>query len=240
MDRLQRWERRTEWPLAGLAVLFLVAYAAPIARPDIEPTLARACSITMLSVWIVFGIDYAIRLAFAPDRPRFIRTNLLDLAALVLPMLRPLRLLRLVMLINVLNRTGQHTLRGRVVLYVTGGTLLLVVIGALAITEAEMGNADAPIQNLGDGFWWAITTITTVGYGDMYPITATGRLVATALMIAGIALLGVVTATLASWVIDKVAAENKAEAASTRAQVEALAHEIRLLKHGRGSTTRTD
>lgn len=230
MERLNRWESRTEWPLAGLAVLFLIVYAAPIAHPTLSVQFARVCEIAIVAIWIVFGVDYVTRLALAPNRWTFVRRNLLDLAALILPMLRPLRLLRLVMLVNVLNRAGQRTLRGRVVIYVTGGTLLLVIVGALAITEAEMGRSDAAIQNLGDGFWWAVTTITTVGYGDMYPITPTGRLVATSLMIAGIALLGVVTATLASWVIDKVAAENQAEAAATRAQVDALTREVRQLR----------
>lgn len=211
-------------------MVFLLAYAAPIAVPDIASSLARACSIAIASIWMLFCTDYITRLWLAPDRWNFVRRNVLDLAALVLPMLRPLRLLRLVMLVNVLNRAGQHTLRGRVVLYVTGGTLLLVLVGALAITEAERGVAGAPIQHLGDGLWWAITTITTVGYGDMYPVTATGRAVATALMIAGIALLGVVTATLASWVIERVAAESQAEAAATRSQVDDLRKEIRAMR----------
>ncbi len=74
------------------------------------------------------------------------------------------------------------------------------------------------------------TTITTVGYGDRYPTTAEGRVVAFGLMLAGIALLGVVTATLASWIIDRVREENEAERAATWAQVEALISEVRLLR----------
>ena len=74
------------------------------------------------------------------------------------------------------------------------------------------------------------TTITTVGYGDRYPTTAAGRIVAFGLMLSGIALLGVVTATLASWIIDPVREENQAERAATWAQVEALMAEVRLLR----------
>ncbi len=77
------------------------------------------------------------------------------------------------------------------------------------------------------------TTITTVGYGDRYPTTAEGRVVAFGLMLAGIALLGVVTATLASWIIARVREENEAERAATWAQVEALISEVRLLRQQR-------
>jgi voltage-gated potassium channel Kch len=63
--------------------------------------------------------------------------------------------------------------------------------------------------DFGDAIWWAVTTMTTVGYGDHYPVTAGGRLVAFGLMIGGIALLGTVTATLASWLVETVAAEKE-------------------------------
>jgi voltage-gated potassium channel len=136
----------------------------------------------------------------------------------------------LVALLAVLNRTSTRTLRGRVVTYVVGGTLLLVLVGALAVTDAERGAPGANIAGFGDGLWWAVTTMTTVGYGDRFPVTTTGRFVAVALMVGGIALLGVVTATLASWLVDRVAAENDAEQAATRTQVEALALQVDELR----------
>src|SRR5262245_49073684 len=77
-------------------------------------------------------------------------------------------------------------------------------IAALAILDAERTNPDASIRSYGDALWWAISTITTVGYGDLYPTTLEGRLVAAALMIAGIALLGVITASIASWFVQRV------------------------------------
>lgn len=178
----------------------------------------------------MFGIDYVVRLWLSQDRRRFVRHNLLDLAVLVLPMLRPLRLLRLVTLLSVLNRTGSNGLRGRVVTYAVGGTALLIFCGALAITDAERGAADATVVGFGNGWWWAITTLTTVGYGDTYPVTVTGRLVAAVLMVAGIALLGIVTATLASWLVERVSETTEAEQAATRSQVEELTAEVRALR----------
>ncbi|UNX54051.1 potassium channel family protein [Georgenia sp. TF02-10] len=181
-----------EAPLTTSAVLFLIAYAIPIVWPAVSPGIARTCSAVVTATWVLLGVDYAIRLALAPRRWHFIRTNLLDLASLALPLLRPLRLLRLVALLSVLNRAGTHTLRGRVVTYVAGGSALLIFAGALAITDAERSAREANISGFGDGLWWAITTVTTVGYGDRYPVTTTGRFVALALMIGGVALLGVV------------------------------------------------
>jgi voltage-gated potassium channel len=73
--------------------------------------------------------------------------------------------------------------------------------------DAERSSRDANISDFGDAIWWAVSTMTTVGYGDHYPVTPVGRLVAFGLMIGGIALLGTVTATLASWLVETVAAE---------------------------------
>ncbi len=230
MTQLHRWESRTEWPLAAGALAFLVAYAIPIIWPTAPWELRNACTVVVAVTWAAFGVDYVVRLLLAPGKRRFVARNLVDLAALALPVLRPLRLLRLVALLSVLNRTGAHTLRGRVVTYVSGGTVLLVVTGALAVTDAERGQPGATITGIGDGLWWAMTTMTTVGYGDAYPLTTSGRLVAVALMVGGIALLGVVTATLASWLVQRVSAETEADQAATRAQVDALAAEVRLLR----------
>ncbi len=228
--RLDRWEARTEMPLTVAALGFLAAYAIPIIWPQV-PAAARTVSMTALTtIWLVFCADFVVRLALACDRRHFLRTHVVDLLAVALPILRPLRLLKLVALVSVLNRVGSRTLRGRVVTYAIGGTSLLVFVGALAFTEAERGRPGATIDSFGDGLWWAITTMTTVGYGDTYPVTTTGRVVAVTLMVAGIALLGVVTATLASWLVERIADDAEAEQTATRAQVEALLQEVRELR----------
>ncbi len=149
-----------------------------------------------------------------------------------------MRLLRLVALLSILNRTGAHTLRGRVTTYVFGGAALLVVTAALAVTDAERGRPGATIANLGDGFWWATTTLTTVGYGDLYPVTTEGRVIAVALMIGGVTLLGAVAATLASWLVERVAAEAQDDEAATRAPVDTLVTEIRALRCHRSTGRR--
>lgn len=230
MNGRQRWEAHSDRALTVAALLFLGAYAVPIIWPTIGHPWVEVSATIVIVTWLMFGIDYLVRLWLSDDRRRFFTHHLLDLAVLVLPMLRPLRLLRLVTLLSVLNRTGSNGLRGRVVTYAVGGTCLLIFCGALAITDAERGAADATVVGFGDGLWWAITTLTTVGYGDTYPVTVTGRLVAAVLMVAGIALLGVVTATLASWLVERVSETTEAEQAATRSQVEELTAEVRALR----------
>jgi voltage-gated potassium channel len=76
-------------------------------------------------------------------------------------------------------------------------------VAALAMLDAERQNPNANIKTYGDALWWALTTMSTIGYGDRYPTTVEGRLVAGALMLGGVALLGVITAALASWFVDR-------------------------------------
>lgn len=91
------------------------------------------------------------------------------------------------------------------------------------------------ITSFGKALWWSITTVTTVGYGDLYPVTSTGRVIAALLMVGGISLIGVVTASLASWIVQRVAEEDAASQSATvehveelRAEIRALAEEVRL------------
>jgi voltage-gated potassium channel len=130
--------------------------------------------------------------------------HLADLAVIALPMLRPLRLLRLLMLLRVLNRRATASLRGRVAIYVGGAAVLLLLCASLAVLDAERHAAGANITTFGEALWWSAVTVSTVGYGDRYPVTNDGRLVAVGLMLGGIALIGVVTASFAAWLVDRV------------------------------------
>lgn len=230
MTRLDRWEQRTEWPLAVLAALFLLAYAAPILDQRLAPGLRAVCHWTDYAVWIVFAVDYLTRLTLAERRWSYWVRHLHDLAMIALPVLRPLRLLRLLMLLRLLNRRAASSLHGRVVAYVAGSTLILLVCASLAALDAERGHRGANITTFGDALWWSVTTVSTVGYGDHYPITTEGRFVAVGLMLGGVALIGVVTATFASWLVDRVRAVTEDEQAATRADIAALRAEIVDLK----------
>lgn len=228
--RVDRWEAASEWPLAALAFAFLVAYAAPILRPSIPHTVKRVCEVVDLVAWVAFAIDYAVRIILARHRARYALRHWADLLVVALPILRPLRLLRLVMLLRIFNRQATRSLRGRVIVYVAAATALLIFVAALAELDAERGRHGANIETFGDALWWAFVTISTVGYGDRYPVTLQGRGIAVGLMIGGVALIGIITATFASWLVDQVRASEEQIEAATRADVAALTVEVQRLR----------
>src|SRR5262245_1525213 len=87
-QRLVAWERRTDWPLILLSLAFLATYAWPILDPTLPSNIRRTCAAVSLVAWAAFAADYVVRMALAADRRAFIRRNIVDLATVVLPMLR--------------------------------------------------------------------------------------------------------------------------------------------------------
>ncbi len=83
--KLARYEQVTEWPMTGLAVVFLAAYAWSILEPDLANATAGLLGAVALAVWLTFGLDYLIRLYLARAKLAFVRSHLLDLAVLGLP-----------------------------------------------------------------------------------------------------------------------------------------------------------
>jgi voltage-gated potassium channel len=228
--RRERWEDATDWILTTAAILFLVAYAWPIIDPDLVAPWPTLLAWVTRIAWVWFAVDYLARFWLSDQRRRFVRTHLLDLAVIVLPLLRPLRLLRLVTLLNVLNRHAGRSLRGRVAVYVVGATSLLMFVAALAVLDVERGQPEANIDGFGDALWWSFATVTTVGYGDRFPVTGEGRAVAAGLMLTGIALLGVITATFASWLVERVQQAGEESESVTRRDLQALTAEVRRLR----------
>jgi voltage-gated potassium channel len=215
-----------EWPLTVAAVVFLGAYAWPILDPGLPDGWRIGCEVVGWTVWAVFLVDYVARVYLADDRLSWLVHHPLELLVLLLPMLRPLRVLRLVTLLRVLNRSAAGNLRGRVAIYVTVGSSLIAFVAALAVLEAERGTEGALITSFGDAMWWACTTMTTVGYGDTYPISTAGRFIGVGLMVGGIALLGTVTATFASWLVNAVRDEQE----ETETQLDAVQAELLELR----------
>lgn len=222
-----QWQRYTEWPLIVASILFLIAYSWQVIA---QPTgLIDLLVETMMWItWGLFLVDYVANLVLVPrgHRWRWFFTHLFDLAIVVLPMLRPLRILRLVTLLTVLQRTAGTAIRGRITIYVASASALLVYVAALAVLDAERGQPGSSIETFGDALWWSFVTVTTVGYGDFFPVTPVGRLIAVGLMIGGIALLGVVTATLASWIVDRVAQRDAEDQAATVRHIRSLEAQV--------------
>lgn len=235
--RLHRWERRAELPLLALAVVFLVSYAVSVLDTRLGDTEEKVLDAVTLGVWAAFALDYLVRVGLARRRWHFVRTHLFDLLVLSLPLLRQLRVLRLLTVLTALEGQLRGSLRSTVTTYVVASTALIGFVAALAALDAERDAPGTTIASFGDAVWWAMTTITTVGYGDTYPVTTEGRLVAAGLMVAGIALLGTVTATLASWFVERLrtdtaesAAEDAADRAAEQADHTELVAELRTLQ----------
>lgn len=225
---VEQWERHVEWPLAALALVFLADYSVEVLTRPRGYESQVLLALTWI-VWGLFALDYLARLFLANDPPRWFLRHLFELAIVALPLLRPLRLLRLILLIEALQKAIGKAFPGRIAIYTASGITLLIYSAALAIFETERDQPGATINSFGKAVWWSITTVTTVGYGDCYPVTNTGRVIAVLLMIGGISLVGVVTASLATWIIQRVSEAETASQAATVAHIDELREEIREL-----------
>ena len=225
---LERWQKLTEWPLTVLSIIFIVVYSYEVIAQPVGNLMIDS-EIIIWITWATFVVDYVVSLYLATNRKHWFLTHLIELAVVVLPMLRPLRLLRVFTLIGVLNRTIGAAFRGKVLLYVGGAALLLVYVGGLSMLEIERA-AGGNIDNLWAGIWWAFTSITTVNNAEYYPTTFEGQLLAVLVMIGGIALIGAVTATMASWIVERVADKEVEEERINRAHVDEILGEVRALR----------
>lgn len=219
MKRLQRarelgayeeWQRRTDKPMLIISVLFLLVILVPVVFTSLPISVRNTLTVIETILWSVFVVDYLVRFLLAPKRWRFFWTHIPELVVISVPVLRPLRslqvlrLLRLGGLGTVANRLARRSLQGRAVLLVSAITLILVLTVAGVVLIFERGNPHATITSYPDALWWALSTVTTVGYGDIYPVTNGGRLAGLLLMLAGIALAGIITAAVAAWFVQSV------------------------------------
>ena len=221
----ERWRKLTEWPTLAAAFVFLAAYSVQVIG-NLDPEEGLWAEIFLWAAWAVFVVDYAGQLWLAPHRAHWFIRNLHELAILALPALRPLRLVTFLRIVH--NKAGS-ALRGRLVVYVIAAAATLAYCGALTVEDVEQNIPGANIRSFGEAIWWALETITTVGYGDHYPITVIGRLVAAALMVSGIAVLGVITASIAAWLVESVSARTAAELGEVEAEVEEVEAEVEAL-----------
>ncbi|MGK8491645.1 ion channel [Nocardia asiatica] len=222
------WERKTGIPMMALALAFLGVYAWQVLDTGASPRLDAWLTRVDVVIWAVFALDFVVRLWLSGNRWRFLRTHPVDLLIVVLPPLRPLRLLRAAMLvIGTLNRNT--TTRARLAVFVGASSILLLLLCSLAFFDAEYGAADSKIHNFGDALWWSMVSVTTVGYGDVYPVTTEGRLISLILMTLGIGLISFAIGTTTSWVMDQLKTV-EANVESADREIAELVAEIRALR----------
>lgn len=200
------WENRTASMLAVLGLLFLVGYSLWVLMPDAPDLLLLVILLVITATWFAFAIDMIARIALT-DRGRrlhFIVTHPLDVLALFLPLFRALRVAGLLKHIPMLAGRSGSAVRGSVIAYALVYATIYVYVIALAMLQAERTAPNATITTFGDALWWSLVTITTVGYGDTYPVTGVGRFLAVLLMGGGIVIIGTASAIVVSYITERM------------------------------------
>ncbi len=211
-------EAKSELGYLNLIVLVLSIYVLVAMLIDTAVVLPKETS-TLLSyidnaICLIFFIEFCIRLYQAENKAKFMRWGWIDLISSI-PMVdflrfgRILRIIRLLRIIRAFKSTKEllnHLLKNKAKGAFTSVAILailLIIFSAIAILQVEK-DPNSNIKTAEDAIWWAYVTITTVGYGDKFPVTTEGRVIAAILMTAGVGLFGTFTAYVASWfVIEK-------------------------------------
>ncbi|MET8681332.1 ion channel [Streptomyces sp. NPDC004647] len=207
--RMQSWEDRTEIPLTLVSLLFLASYAVRVLDPGLSPQWQDFWLAVTLASWACFAVDYAVLFILSGQGLRFIKHHGLDTLVLVLPLLRPLRMVRVFNAVQKRRAEPTLTVQARVILYASLTAVLLGFAASLAVYQSERGAPGATIRTFGDAVWWCCSTLSTVGYGDVAPVTARGRVVAAGLMACGLALLGAVAGSFSSWLVQAFTREDE-------------------------------
>jgi voltage-gated potassium channel len=214
---VKRIEQHTTAPALVLSFTLLCSLIVPLVL-HLPLDAAKMADRIGWGAWLLFTVEYSVRLFFADDRRKFVRENLTDLAVVLVALPTPLvagdeaafSILRAVRVLVVAFEIGKdisHLCKARNVPYALAIVILAVVTCGVLGYHFESVAKGANITDPGDGVWWALTTITTVGYGDRYPVTLPGRLVAVALMVVGIAFTGIISAALVSVFLRKTELE---------------------------------
>jgi voltage-gated potassium channel len=197
--------------LLGLAWLVI---AIIVVTTNINSTASTGLVGALFTLWVILLAEYLVRLVITPDRRGYLKRRWVEPVTVVAPPLQGWHFLGIEKMCLLLHEGAlrveailkHHSLFR--VLIAAGATLLL---GAWLVLLFDENAKGSNIHNYPDALWWAIVTVTTVGYGDRYPVTGGGRAVASVLMLVGIGLIGVLTATVASLFIKEHTDANRQE-----------------------------
>jgi voltage-gated potassium channel len=224
--RTQRWSQLTYWPLAFAAAVFLITYTAHVIG-NLQGVWSAVTTTTIGVIWLMFVVDYLVKLRLSHPHRLWMRTHKFDLVLALIPPLRPVRLLDAFTRLASFTRTAGNSIRARLLIYGVGSALLLMWYVSLIVLQVERDAPGANIRSFGDAVWWAFCTVTTVGYGDYVPVTVPGRIAAGFLMAGGVVVVGLVVATISSWVVERASRGHDDAVPASRADVRALTEELR-------------
>jgi voltage-gated potassium channel len=245
VEAYDRFSEAVDGPMTVLAVVWLPVLVIPLVV-HLSPTASDACNAIDYTVWAVFVIEYLVKLGLAPSRAHFVKTHILDLVVIAIPFLRPVRALRALRLIRSVTVAGEGLTRAKRLLtehglhYVLLAAVMVVFAGAAAELGFEQHAAGSNIHTYGEALWWAVVTVTTVGYGDRYPVSAGGRGVAVVLMLVGIGLLGVITANIASFFVTSKDTETTARLVALEGRLERIERLMEVIADHTVGTVRDD
>jgi voltage-gated potassium channel len=212
-DLVDRIEAATRFPMTILGVAWLVI-AIIVLTTDVNSSASTVLVSTLFVLWVIMLVEYLVRLVVTPDTSGYLKRRWIEPATIVLPPLQGWHVVGIEKM-TLLLREGElrveavlkHHSLFRVLIAVVG----TLFIGAWLVLLFEEKAKGSNIHDYPDALWWAIVTVTTVGYGDRYPVSEGGRIVAVVLMLIGIGLIGVLTATVASVFIKEHTDANKEE-----------------------------
>lgn len=218
-SRLERWRAATDAPLVALAVGTLPLLLLELERHQLPRHDRLFLDVIHAVVLVAFAVDYVVELVLAEDRGRHVRSEWTGLAIVLaqaiaivpglaglatLRVLRGVKVLRLVATVlrlaavgGVAARRGTGLLRRHAAALALGTAGMTWITSAVVFTLAEDVGRSGRVSSFFDALWWSTCTITTVGYGDVYPVTAIGRLTAAFTMVIGVSAFAVITARVA-------------------------------------------
>jgi len=217
----------TELPLLVLSFAMIPLLIGPLIW-KLSPSEESVFLTIDWFIWVLFAVDMGIKFVVAPHRQAYLRRHWLEVLVVVVPFFRPLRILR-IFIFGSRAWVGMRRLVNVDFLLVYG--IGLVIIAATVVASVE-GGENASIQSFPDALWWAVVTITTVGYGDMVPVTAVGRAVGFILMLGGIAFFSGLTANFASFLVRGHDDPHKKALTELVAEVNSLRQEVVKLRGG--------
>ncbi len=228
--RLSSYENKTAWLMVVLALTYLVLYSFYVLEPDFTDSQRSLLNLGMNAIWIVFIVDLLLRAFLAPHFFAYLIHHPIDVIAVAIPALRVLRVLRVLTAGQWLISRGSRLRFGRTATAVVFAFIFVTYLASLAVLNAERGAPGGKIETFPDALWWSIVTMSTVGYGEYYPVTPNGRLIAAGVMVVGISLLGLVGASVASSVINRLSGKQQKGQDEVKAQLQALANEVAALR----------
>jgi voltage-gated potassium channel len=210
-DLVDRIETVMKYPMTLLGIAWLVI-AIVVVTTDVTSSASVALVGTLFALWAILLVEYLVRLVVTPDRRGYLRRRWVEPATVAIPPFQGWHLVgieKMTLLVREAQLRVGAILRHHSLFRVLIAAAATLFLGAWLVLLFEQNAKGSNIHTYPDALWWAIVTVTTVGYGDRYPTTEAARTVAVVLMLLGISLIGVLTATIASVFVKEHTDANK-------------------------------